>query len=51
MINKSTKNREFNHFNDISNEWWIPNGKFKILHDITPIRVKYILEQTSNINA
>ena len=42
MIKKIVKNSEFNHFNDLSNEWWHPNGQFKILHTLTPLRIKYI---------
>lgn len=33
---------EFNHFTNLSSEWWDPNGKFKILHTLTPIRIGYI---------
>ena len=44
MSNKYSKNREFNHFSKIAKEWWVPNGKFKILHEITPLRIKYILK-------
>ena len=44
MSNKSSKNKEFNHFSKIAKEWWLPNGKFKILHEITPLRIKYILK-------
>ena len=38
------KNTEFEHFSSLANDWWSKNGKFKILHDILPIRIKYILE-------
>jgi len=44
MSNKSSKNREFNHFSKIAKEWWLSNGKFKILHEIIPLRMKYILK-------
>ncbi|MDC0056590.1 bifunctional 2-polyprenyl-6-hydroxyphenol methylase/3-demethylubiquinol 3-O-methyltransferase UbiG [Alphaproteobacteria bacterium] len=44
MSNKSSKSREFKHFSKIAKEWWIPDGKFKILHEITPLRIKYILK-------
>ena len=47
MIKKRTKKAEFDHFSKISSEWWDPNGKFKILHKIAPIRIQYIL---SNID-
>ena len=38
------ENTEFDHFSALANDWWSQNGKFKILHDIQPIRIKYILE-------
>ena len=42
MIKKNNKKSEFSHFNDLSNEWWDINGKFKILHTLTPLRINYI---------
>ena len=36
------KTSEFDHFEELSRDWWLKNGKFKILHDIQPIRIKYI---------
>ena len=44
---KISKNKEFDQFNLLAGEWWNPEGKFKILHKILPIRMKYI---TENIN-
>ncbi len=51
-MNKIKKNSEFTHFNKLASEWWSENGKFKILHKITPIRIKYILDNidAKNIN-
>ena len=45
MTNRRTKNSEFKHFKDLSNEWWSDEGSFKVLHDIKPIRIQYILDQ------
>lgn len=43
-------NKEFKHFDKLSQEWWDENGDFKVLHQIRPIRIKYILNQLdSNI--
>ena len=42
MIKKTLKTSEFNHFETLADEWWDPDGKFKILHLLTPIRIKYI---------
>ena len=44
------KNTEFEHFSTLANDWWSKNGKFKILHDIQPIRIKYILEAINKKN-
>ena len=42
MRRKFDKNAEFIHFQELSNEWWDSSGKFKVLHTLTPIRIKYI---------
>ena len=44
------KNNEFEHFSALANDWWSKNGKFKTLHDIQPIRIKYILEALNKKN-
>ena len=41
-MNFKIKNSEFDHFSELASEWWLKNGKFKTLHDIQPIRIKYI---------
>ncbi len=43
-------NLEHEHFNKLSNEWWDENGKFKVLHQIRPIRLSYILSQINSTN-
>ena len=43
MTKKISKDQEFNHFSNIAKEWWAPEGKFKVLHEILPIRIDYIL--------
>ena len=42
------KNKEYNFFNKLSEEWWDENGKFGILHKIRPLRIEYILQQINN---
>ena len=54
MSKKTSKNQEFDHFSSIANEWWRPEGKFKILHQIVPIRIgiyftKYCKEKNKKI--
>lgn len=44
MSKKRSKKQEYELFNHIADEWWDPKGKFKILHDILPIRINYILD-------
>ena len=45
MIKNTNQNTEFTHFQDLSSEWWLENGKFKILHTITPLRIEYIKDK------
>ncbi len=47
MLTK-TNNNEFKHFDKLSKEWWDENGKFRVLHQIRPIRIEYILSQLEN---
>jgi 2-polyprenyl-6-hydroxyphenyl methylase/3-demethylubiquinone-9 3-methyltransferase len=43
MINNSSINKEeLDKFDAISEEWWNKTGKFKILHQINPVRISYI---------
>ena len=50
MMNIKSKNEEFTLFNQLSDEWWNENGKFKILHQIKSHRMSYILDQINNRN-
>ena len=50
MMKVRSKRLEFEHFTNLANEWWEDSGKFKILHDLQPIRMKYIIEQTKPKN-
>ena len=38
-------NLEHELFSKLSREWWDENGKFKVLHQIRPLRIEYILKQ------
>ena len=49
-MNIKSKNEEFMLFNQLSDEWWNENGKFKILHQIKSLRMSYILDQINNRN-
>ena len=48
MIKIKTKMDEFQHFNNISHDWWNEEGLFKVLHRIRHLRIKYIKEQLQN---
>ncbi len=50
MINIKSKKEEFALFNQLSDEWWNENGKFKILHEIKSHRMTYILDQINREN-
>ena len=49
-MNKRTKLSEFQHFNKLASEWWAENGKYKILHKIKPVRIKYIIDNIGKKN-
>ncbi len=36
---------EVSKFNDLANRWWDPEGDFKPLHDINPLRLNYLCER------
>lgn len=40
---------EIDKFSAIAPEWWDPNGKFKPLHMINPLRINYILSKTESL--
>lgn len=44
MNKKHSKNHEYENFSDLATEWWDQNGKFKLLHQILPLRIEYILK-------
>lgn len=37
--------REVSKFDDLANRWWDPEGDFRPLHDINPLRADYIAER------
>ena len=49
-MNKTSKSSEFKIFDKLANEWWSESGKFKILHQITPLRMEYILKHINQKN-
>lgn len=47
-MNINTRNQnELDHFKNLSSTWWDEAGPFRILHEITPLRVAYIKEKIS----
>ena len=42
MNNTSLLQKEVDKFESIAEDWWDPNGKFKPLHQLTPLRLQYI---------
>ena len=50
MRKKIHKDVEFDHFQELSNEWWNSSGKFKVLHTLTPLRIKYIKNKIYPVN-
>lgn len=50
MINIKSKNQEYEQFSKLANDWWDENGKFKVLHQIRPLRIEYILNSVGKDN-
>ena len=46
--NTSQDPGEITNFSNLSNHWWDDKGPFRLLHEINPLRIKYILETCSN---
>ncbi|MBF0188790.1 MAG: 3-demethylubiquinone-9 3-O-methyltransferase, partial [Magnetococcales bacterium] len=42
-MSTSADPKEIEKFEQMAHDWWQPDGKFKPLHDINPIRVDYIV--------
>ena len=42
MKRTTIKNEEIEKFSKIAEEWWKPDGKFKVLYKFNPVRIKYI---------
>ena len=41
-LSRSIDHREIAHFSAMADEWWDPNGKFRALHELNPIRLDWI---------
>ncbi len=44
--NTSLSNSEIAKFEKMAHDWWNPTGDFKPLHDLTPLRLEYIINIT-----
>ena len=42
---------EIEKFNSIAASWWDPEGEFKPLHQLNPVRLAYIMEKSQNLMA
>jgi 2-polyprenyl-6-hydroxyphenyl methylase/3-demethylubiquinone-9 3-methyltransferase len=43
---KSVDQLEIDKFSDLADQWWDEKGKFKALHVLNPLRIKYIKDKT-----
>ena len=41
-LSRSIDPREIAHFSAMADQWWDPNGKFRALHELNPIRLDWI---------
>ncbi len=45
-MSKNVNPVEIDKFSALASRWWDPNAEFKTLHDLNPLRVQYILDNT-----
>ena len=48
-MSKNVDTAEVAKFNQLAQQWWDPDGDFKTLHHINPLRLDYILRQTGGL--
>lgn len=46
----SINQEEVDKFSDISNDWWNPIGPFRMLHQMNPTRMEFILSTSSELS-
>ncbi len=46
---KNVDHNEIKKFDDIAETWWDPEGQFKPLHQINPLRLNYILQRAGSV--
>lgn len=46
--NTTLSSEEIAKFEAMAEDWWDPQGKFKPLHDLTPLRLEYIINTAKN---
>ena len=46
-ITSSQDPDEVSNFTNLSNYWWDDKGPFRLLHEINPVRIKFIREKLS----
>ena len=49
ISNSSIDQTELNKFNKTAAEWWDEAGEFKLLHQINPLRIKYITDTIASL--
>ena len=49
-MNHNVDATEVAKFNRLAGEWWNPEGNFKTLHRINPVRLRYLQQQTGPLN-
>ena len=47
---KNVDDVEIRKFEELASRWWDPNSEFKPLHEINPLRMNYISQQTNLAN-
>lgn len=46
MNTENVDKKELEKFANLAHHWWDPNGELKTLHEINPLRLRYIMQKT-----
>ena len=45
VLSPSVSSSEIERFSAVADEWWSPKGAFRALHELTPTRLSYVIDQ------
>ncbi|RIY33699.1 hypothetical protein CJP74_01055 [Psittacicella melopsittaci] len=47
MKQENVDSAEIAKFANMAGDWWLPNGSFKLIHKLNPLRLQYVMQQAA----